>query len=136
MLSTLRICGPLHEVINFPGFDPGTIQGLCREEATGNEAWCGLSIITNDFAAEVRAKLPDDFRRYGVYRHAKSQMYYQLIDLAYHIREKEWYAWYCAKYPDPGTPAWLRMLSTFLGNVKLDGREVPRFEFLGPIIPR
>ena len=63
----------------------------------------------------------------GKYRHYKGKEY-EVIGLAKHSETLEDLVVYKALYGDGQT--WARTLKMFEGKVVVDGKEVPRFEFL------
>ncbi len=66
----------------------------------------------------------------GRYRHFKGKDY-QVLFTARHSETLEWYVVYKALYGDFGL--WVRPLSLFAGSVVRDGKEEPRFAYLGPM---
>jgi hypothetical protein len=66
--------------------------------------------------------------RRGVYRHYKNQRY-SVIDCATHTETGEELVIYRALYGEHRL--WARPKQMFLGSVTIDGRAVPRFEYLG-----
>ena len=69
----------------------------------------------------------------GKYRHFKGKLY-ELIGLARHSETLEEYVVYRALYesPDFGKDTlWIRPKVMFLERVKVAGKEVPRFEYVG-----
>ncbi len=64
----------------------------------------------------------------GKYRHYK-QKYYQVIGVAKHSETMEELVVYRKLYDDYGL--WVRPLSMFIENVEVDGKIMPRFEYVG-----
>jgi hypothetical protein len=64
----------------------------------------------------------------GRYRHYKGGLY-EVLGVARHSETEEELVIYKALYGDGGL--WARPKSMFLESVKLDGREVARFRYLG-----
>ena len=64
----------------------------------------------------------------GIYRHFKGD-YYLLVGTANHSETGETYAVYRKLYEDCGL--WIRPLDMFLENVIAEGKEVPRFRYVG-----
>lgn len=65
----------------------------------------------------------------GYYKHYKGQLY-QLVGTAKHSETFEEMALYIPQYGDGGY--WVRPFTMFQENVTVDGKEVPRFEYLVP----
>jgi hypothetical protein len=68
--------------------------------------------------------------RPGRYRHFKGN-YYEVTDIARHSETEEELVVYRKLYGDYSL--WVRPLGKFLENVVVDGREVPRFEWVGDL---
>ena len=64
----------------------------------------------------------------GKYRHYKGKDY-QVLGVAKHSETSEELVVYQKLYDDYSM--WVRPLSMFIENVEVDGKKVPRFEFLG-----
>jgi hypothetical protein len=64
----------------------------------------------------------------GKYKHYKGKEY-QVIELAKHSESLEDLVVYKALYDDE--QVWVRPLNMFLENVTVEGKIVPRFQFLG-----
>jgi hypothetical protein len=75
---------------------------------------------------------PPEPVRPGRYRHFKGGEY-EVLGVARHSETQEWYVVYRQLYGDGGL--WVRPLAMYAETVAHDGREVPRFEYLGPIGP-
>lgn len=69
----------------------------------------------------------DDKIRLGKYRHYKGN-YYEVIGLATHSETREELVVYRALYGEWGL--WVRPLAMFLEHVELEGKSIPRFEFI------
>ncbi|MHB8120557.1 MAG: DUF1653 domain-containing protein [Desulfuromonadaceae bacterium] len=66
--------------------------------------------------------------RPGRYRHYKGN-FYEVIDIARHSETEEELVVYRKLYGDHSL--WVRPLAMFMENVPVDGRSVPRFEWIG-----
>jgi hypothetical protein len=66
--------------------------------------------------------------RPGRYRHYKGNEY-QVIGTARHSETEEWLVVYRKLYGD--SSLWVRPLAMFMEDVLVDGRWVPRFEWVG-----
>jgi len=64
----------------------------------------------------------------GVYEHYKGRRY-EVLGCARHTETEEEFVVYRALYGDYGL--WVRPKAMFVESVILDGREVPRFRFVG-----
>jgi len=64
----------------------------------------------------------------GVYEHYKGRRY-EVLGCARHTETEEDFVVYRALYGDYGL--WVRPKTMFVENVIVDGREVPRFRFVG-----
>jgi hypothetical protein len=64
----------------------------------------------------------------GTYQHYKGPLY-DVIGLARHSETEEWLVVYSPQYGDRGL--WVRPLTMFTETVLIEGREVPRFKWLG-----
>ncbi len=64
----------------------------------------------------------------GKYRHFKGQLY-EVIGIAKHSETMEELVVYRALYDEQAL--WLRPKKMFLEKVKINGKTVPRFEFVG-----
>lgn len=63
----------------------------------------------------------------GIYRHYKGNLY-QVLHTARHSETKETLVVYRALYGDYGV--WVRPLTMFCESVTIDGKTLPRFEFV------
>jgi hypothetical protein len=64
----------------------------------------------------------------GLYRHYKGKDY-SVLGFARHSETKELMVLYVPLYGDGGY--WVRPLSMFMEEVEIDGKQVPRFRYLG-----
>jgi hypothetical protein len=69
--------------------------------------------------------------RAGRYRHYKGNEY-TVIGVAQHSETREYLVVYRPEYGDRGL--WVRPVEMFLESIHIDGREVPRFCFIGPVV--
>lgn len=81
----------------------------------------------------------NDYPRVGVYEHykssAKNRRYYQLLGFARHTETEEILAVYIPLYVIPehkGLRMQVRPLEMFKESVKVKGKTVPRFRYVGP----
>lgn len=65
--------------------------------------------------------------RAGYYRHYKGN-FYEVLDIARHSETKEEMVIYRALYGDFGI--WVRPLEMFSESIELEGKVIPRFEFI------
>lgn len=63
----------------------------------------------------------------GVYKHYKGNLY-EVLAVARHTETEEELVVYNALYGERGT--WVRPLDMFCGSVEIDGKILPRFEFI------
>lgn len=66
----------------------------------------------------------------GKYQHYKGN-YYRVIGIAKHSETQEELVVYEAQYDNPVSKLWVRPKKMFLEKVKIDGKLVPRFMFVG-----
>lgn len=64
----------------------------------------------------------------GIYRHYKGHLY-DVIGIARHSETEELLVVYRPQYGERGL--WVRPLSMFTGQVSVDERMLPRFEYIG-----
>lgn len=64
----------------------------------------------------------------GIYKHFKGGEY-KVIGIAKHSESLEDFVVYKALYG--GKSLWIRPLKIFLENVEVNGKKVPRFEYIG-----
>lgn len=68
--------------------------------------------------------------RVGRYRHSKTGKEYRVIGVAKHSETLEDLVVYECTYDNPKNKLWVRPLSMFAEEVEIDGKKVPRFEFI------
>ena len=66
----------------------------------------------------------------GIYRHYKGNLY-QVLHTAQHSETEESLVVYRCLYGEYGV--WVRPLVIFAETVTVDGKEIPRFEFIQPL---
>ncbi len=66
----------------------------------------------------------------GKYKHSKSGNFYRVIALAKSSETNEELVVYESLYDNPESKVWVRPLNMFIENVVINGKEVPRFEFV------
>ena len=66
----------------------------------------------------------------GIYRHYKGKEY-RVIGVAKHSETLEEMAVYEALYENETSKLWVRPLSMFTETVEVEGKEIPRFEYIG-----
>ncbi len=69
----------------------------------------------------------------GLYKHYKGNLY-EVVGVATHSETLEELVVYYALYPIEGRgdkSLWVRPYEMFTGTVAVDGKEVPRFEYIG-----
>ena len=66
----------------------------------------------------------------GKYKHSKTGNFYQVIAIAKNSETNEDFVVYEALYDNPASKLWIRPKKMFLEEVKVEGRIVPRFEFI------
>ena len=65
----------------------------------------------------------------GTYVHYKNGKHYTVIDVVTHSETEETMVLYRAEYGNFGL--WVRPIEMFMELVKVEGREVPRFKYIG-----
>ncbi len=75
--------------------------------------------------------MPHATVRPGRYRHYKGKDYV-VLGVARHSETEEELVVYRQDYGDKGL--WVRPRAMFVETVTIDGRDVPRFEFVGPAV--
>ena len=68
----------------------------------------------------------------GKYQHYKGN-YYEVIDVAHHSESLEELVLYKTLYKNPIGELWVRPLKMFTENVNIEGKEMPRFKYIGEI---
>lgn len=66
----------------------------------------------------------------GKYKHYKGKEY-EVVGIARHSETLEELVIYKALYQEEGKNLWVRPLKMFLEEVEIEGKKMPRFEFLG-----
>lgn len=66
----------------------------------------------------------------GRYRHFKGKEY-KVIGIAKHSETHEDFVVYETLYPNEVSALWVRPLNMFMEEVAVDGKKVPRFEYVG-----
>lgn len=66
----------------------------------------------------------------GKYKHYKGKEY-EVVGIARHSETLEELVVYKALYQNNGENLWVRPLKMFLEEVEIEGKKMPRFEFLG-----
>lgn len=66
----------------------------------------------------------------GIYRHYKGKNY-RLIDVVRHSETLEEMVLYETLYQNDLGSLWVRPLEMFLGSIQSEGKEIPRFEYIG-----
>ncbi len=72
----------------------------------------------------------------GIYKHTKSWKMYQLLGFAHDTETLEQCAVYQSLYDSKefwNNAMWVRPKSMFFENIILDGKLVPRFEYVAPV---
>ena len=64
----------------------------------------------------------------GIYQHYKGNRY-EVLDTARHSETEEWMVVYKTLYGDFST--WVRPYEMFCETIEVDGKRVPRFEYIG-----
>lgn len=72
----------------------------------------------------------DDLVLGGVYQHYKGKNYL-VRDLARHSETMEWMVLYECLYENEEGRLWVRPLKMFLETIQIDGKTVPRFQYIG-----
>lgn len=65
----------------------------------------------------------------GIYKHYKNKMY-KVLGTVRHSETLEEMILYEAQYDNPDGKLWVRPKDMFLENVEIDGKIIPRFEFI------
>ena len=67
--------------------------------------------------------------KHGPYRHYKRADPYTVMDIVFHSETQEAMVLYRAEYGE--RQLWVRPLDMFIESVNVDGKQVPRFEYVG-----
>ena len=70
----------------------------------------------------------DKSMKRGIYKHYKGNLY-EVLDTGRHSETEEWMVIYRTLYGDGGT--WVRPYDMFIETIKLEGKVVKRFEYMG-----
>lgn len=65
------------------------------------------------------------------YQHSKNGNFYRVIGIATHSETLEDLVVYECLYENPESKLWVRPMKMFLEKVKINGKSVPRFRFVG-----
>lgn len=68
----------------------------------------------------------------GIYKHYKGKNY-KVLELARHSETLDWYVIYECLYENPEGKLWIRPLKMFQENIVFEGKEVPRFGYIGDL---
>lgn len=66
----------------------------------------------------------------GIYKHSKKGTLYRVIGVAAHSETLEPMVVYEAQYDNPVSKLWVRPEAMFEEMVEIEGKKVPRFEFI------
>ena len=66
----------------------------------------------------------------GKYRHSKTGNFYNVLAVAKHSETLEEYVVYECLYDNPRSKVWIRPKAMFEEEVAINGKKVPRFEFI------
>lgn len=66
----------------------------------------------------------------GKYQHYKGN-YYEVIDIVHHSENLDELVLYKTLYENPVGELWVRPLEMFIEKVKVDGKEMHRFKYIG-----
>lgn len=72
----------------------------------------------------------EDLKLGGLYQHYKGKNYI-VHHLVKHSETLEWLVMYECLYENNEAKLWVRPLRMFLENVNVDGKEIPRFRYIG-----
>lgn len=67
----------------------------------------------------------------GKYKHSKTGNFYRVTGVAKHSETLEELVVYETLYDNHVSKLWVRQLKTFTEVVEIDGKKVPRFQFVG-----
>jgi hypothetical protein len=65
----------------------------------------------------------------GLYRHYSGKPY-EVIDVVCHSESREWMVLYKRRYEREGPELWVRPADMFVEMVTIDGKTMPRFEYI------
>ena len=82
----------------------------------------------------VQAEKKCPYVQPGRYRHYKGNDY-QVMDVARHSETEEWFVIYQTRYKNEKPSTSIRPADMFLETVTINGEEIPRFQFMGDIVP-
>lgn len=69
--------------------------------------------------------------RLGIYEHYKNPEHrYRVLDMAKHSETLEDVVVYETLYENEMSKLWVRPLKMFVGDVEVDGKQVPRFKYV------
>lgn len=66
----------------------------------------------------------------GKYKHYKNNHFYQVIAVGKHSETLEELIIYEALYENPDGKYWVRPLKMFIEKVEVNGKKIPRFEYI------
>ncbi len=66
----------------------------------------------------------------GKYRHSKTGNFYRVLGVAKNSETLEDFVVYECLYDNPRSKLWIRPKDMFMEKVVIDGKEVPRFEYV------
>lgn len=66
----------------------------------------------------------------GLYRHYKGG-HYKVLGICLHSETKEELVLYEPLNKDGATNFWVRPLEMFLEDIEIDGKKIPRFQYIG-----
>ena len=71
-----------------------------------------------------------EYMKLGKYLHSKTGNYYRVLAVAKHSETLEELVVYECLYDNPRSKIWVRPKKMFLEKVVLNGKKVPRFQFI------
>ncbi len=66
----------------------------------------------------------------GRYKHAKTGNFYRVLGIAKSSETLEEFVVYEALYDNPTSKLWIRPIKMFMEKVEINGKSVPRFQFV------